>query len=322
MVAETCWVLTEGHAGMENQALGLAEALGPGPVLKRTRPRAPWAYVPPWLWLPPLRAAGLHGDRLEPPWPDLLITCGRQGAALSMAIRRASRGRTFTIHIQNPRVHPRHFDLVVVPRHDGVTGENVIVTRAALHRVTPERLARARARFQPALAHLPRPLVAVLIGGSNRRYRVTPAVIAELTDRLAALARDNGAGLAVTPSRRTGAENEAVLKDRLNGLSAVIWDHRGENPYFGYLALADAIVVTSDSVSMVSEACATGKPVYVVELEGGSKRFHRFYRSLREDGITRPFDGTLEFWTYDPPDDTARAAAEARRRMAERRGLA
>ncbi|MBT5646243.1 MAG: hypothetical protein HOJ41_00140, partial [Rhodospirillaceae bacterium] len=88
------------------------------------------------------------------------------------------------------------------------------------------------------------------------------------------------------------------------------WDGSGDNPYFGLLGLADAIVVTADSVSMVSEACATGKPVHVIELDGGSAKFARFHEALRRAGITRPFNGTLESWTYDAPDDTARVAAE------------
>ena len=96
----------------------------------------------------------------------------------------------------------------------------------------------------------------------------------------------------------------------------MFWDGAGENPYFGYLALADAIVVTGDSVAMVSEACATGKPVHVYGLPGGSAKFERFHQDMRDAGCTRPFHGVIEKWTYQPPDETARVAAEIRRRMA------
>jgi mitochondrial fission protein ELM1 len=108
------------------------------------------------------------------------------------------------------------------------------------------------------------------------------------------------------------------LRDKLADVPAVIWDGSGENPYFAYLGLADHIVVTADSVSMVSEACSTGKPVYVVELEGGSQKFRRFHEGLRSDGITREFTGVLANWRYAPLDDTQRAAAEVRRRLAQR----
>ena len=116
----------------------------------------------------------------------------------------------------------------------------------------------------------------------------------------------------MTASRRTGEANAAILKAALAGLPAQLWDGTGANPYLGYLALADAIVVTSDSVSMASEAVSTGKPVYVFDLDGGSARFERFHAHLRALGMTRPFDGTLDTWRYTPPDDTARVAAAAR----------
>ena len=299
---------------MENQCLGLAEALEIEPVVKRIRPRFPWTWLPAQLWFAPLAAPSRDGDDAAPPWPDLLIATGRQTAAISAAIGRLSHGRTFTVQVQDPRIDARRFDLVVAPRHDRLTGENVISTRGALHRVTPSRLAAEAERLAPALENLPRPLVAVLIGGSNRQYRMTRAVATALAEGLRGLARAHGAGLLVTPSRRTGNANESILRERLSGLTALIWDGTGENPYFGYLGLADYIVVTSDSVSMVSEACATGKPVYVFDLDGGSAKFRRFHEGLREDGVTRPFTGELEQWAYEPLADTAMVAAEIRRR--------
>jgi mitochondrial fission protein ELM1 len=314
----TCWVLTDGTTGMEIQCLGLAEALGLSPVVKRVRTRPPWKYLPPQLWVAPMLALSPRGDRLEPPWPDLLITVGRQSVALSVAVRRRSRGKTFTVHIQNPVMNPRNFDLVVAPFHDRLEGPNVVATRGALHGVTAAKLAAAAERFAPKLAHLPRPLVAVLVGGDNRVYRLTPRRMQDLIAGLAGLAKRHGAGLAVTTSRRTGEENAAALREALESLPTVLWDGTGENPYLGFLALADAIVVTCDSVNMVSEACATGKPVYVFDLEGGSDRFRRFHEPLRRDGVTRPFDGTLAKWDYALLDDTARAAEVIRRRLRDR----
>ncbi|HKJ89123.1 MAG TPA: ELM1/GtrOC1 family putative glycosyltransferase, partial [Gammaproteobacteria bacterium] len=152
--ARTCWVLSDGKPGMENQCLGLAEALGVDFRVKRVSPRLPWRRLPPQLWFAPLHAPSRQSDALAPPWPDILIATGRQTVALSMAIRRASAGRTYTVQIQNPGVALRHFDLVVPPRHDNCRGHNVLATRGALHRVTPERLAEAARRFAPDLAHL------------------------------------------------------------------------------------------------------------------------------------------------------------------------
>ena len=123
-------------------------------------------------------------------------------------------------------------------------------------------------------------------------------------------------GLAVTASRRTGAANLERIQRSLHDCPADFWNGDGDNPYFGMLGLADFIVVTGDSVNMVSEAFATGKPVYVFQLDGGSRKFDRFHTALETRGITRPFDGRLEEWRYDPPDDMGKAAAAVRKLLA------
>jgi uncharacterized protein len=123
----------------------------------------------------------------------------------------------------------------------------------------------------------------------------------------------------LTPSRRTGPAGIALLRQRLAGLSAVVWDMTGDNPYYAYLATADAFLVTPDSISMVSEAAATGKPVHVIDLPGGDAKFARFHGSMREAGITRRFAGRIESWRYDPPEDTARAGAALRTIVLDRR---
>ena len=163
---------------------------------------------------------------------------------------------------------------------------------------------------------MPRPLITVLVGGSNRVYSLSPKTVADFVCKLAGFIEVIGGTLLVTPSRRTGETNVAALQAGLQGCRAEIWDGTGGNPYFGYLAHADQIIVTSDSVSMVSEACATGKPVYVFDLPGGSVKFRKFHQMLRKEGITRPFTGEPCDWCYAPFDDTAYVAAEICRLMA------
>lgn len=314
--AETrCWALSEGHAGMESQCVGLAERVGLPFRTLRVHPRPPWTWLPAGCWPAPLAALRPGSDALAPPWPELLISSGRRSVPYALLVKRASRGRTFTVHIQRPQTRTTRFDLVVTPRHDRLTGSNVIETLGALTRVTPERLAEAAARFSPMLAGLPRPLVAVLVGGSNRAYTMTPNLTRTFVDRLAALAEREGAGLALTPSRRTGRENLEILRERLAGLPAVIWEFTGENPYFGFLALADLIVVTPDSVNMVSEAATTGKPVMVAELAGGNAKFRAFHEAMRRAGHTRPFRGHLERWHPPPLDETGRVAEAVKRHL-------
>ncbi len=310
----TCWTLTEGFAGMDSQCVGLAEALGLRCTMKRVRrPRMLLQYLPPSLWPHPLSRSA--GDALAPPWPDVLISSGRGSVAAALAVRRASAGKTFNVHIQTPYVDPSRFDLVVIPQHDSLRGENVLVARTALHGVTRERLAEAAKRFSARLSYLPRPVIAVLVGGSNKHQDCSPQTMHRMADQLLAAARACGGGLAVTTSRRTGEENERILRERLAAVPLFFWDGMEENPYLGLLALADAIVVTSDSVSMVSEACATGKPVHVVDIGKGHRKLRQFHETLMRDGITRPFAGRIEHWTYDPPKETEKIAAIVRDRL-------
>ena len=317
-----CWAITSGEAGMVSQAIGLAEAVGLPTIQKTIRLRAPWRWLPGHLCPGSLLALDPRGDRLRPPWPDLLISCGRRSVAAAIAVRRASRGRTFTVHVQDPRVPPHHFDMVAPPAHDGLTGANVYPTRTALHRITADRLAEAADRFRGRFAHFRRPLVAALIGGDSRAYRFPVRRARELADQLIGAVEAAGGGLIVTASRRTGEESRAALAARLRRSDAEFWQGDGENPYLGMLALADLIVVTEDSVSMVSEACATGTPVYVAALDGGSPRIAAFHDGLRTAGVTRPFLGELAPWSYAPINETGRIAEIVHARLDARLGAA
>jgi uncharacterized protein len=314
-MSKSCWVVTPGQAGFESQGRGLAEALGLTPVFKRIRARAPWSFIPVSLWAQPLSAVSEEGNGLSPPWPDLVISCGNIAAPVGAAIRKAGGGRTRAVHIQRPSVAASRFDLVVAPRHDRFAGPNVIATIGAVHGVTPAKLATAASHWERAFEYLPRPLIGVLIGGSNGRFHLDRDAMQSIADHLAALVRHTQGALAITPSRRTGTENEAILREKLKSMPAFVWDGKGDNPYLGILGLADAIVVTEDSVSMTSEALATGKPVYIARLPGDSQRLRRFQDELIAEGYTRPLSDQLTSWSYTPPDDTARAAAECRRRF-------
>ena len=319
------WVLHDGKAGMASQSVGLAEATGFAFVEKPLTVRLPWAWLPPQLWLAPLAAVSDGNGQLRPPWPDLVIACGRNAVMPALAIKRAGGRRVVAAQVQDPGVGRGAFDLMFVPEHDRLRGANVVVTKGALHRVTATKLAAERQRF-PELANLPRPILAVLIGGSNRAYRLTLGRLGEIADAVAANLRATGGSVVLTPSRRTGADGIALLRERLAGLPAQVWDGVGDNPYYAYLAAADAVLVTADSVSMISEAAATGKPVHIVGLTGNDGKFARFHETMRQAGIARPFTGTVENWSYEPLDDTARAGAALRElvlgRLAAARGSA
>jgi mitochondrial fission protein ELM1 len=296
---------------MASQAVGLAEATGFPFIEKCLQIRFPWSCLPPPLWPLPLQAARDWRALLASPWPDLVIGCGRNVAMPALAIRRASGNRTLIAQVQDPRVGSNHFDLLVVPEHDRLRNQRVLVTQGAVHRVNAERLAAARRQF-PELQAMPRPILTVLIGGSNKAYRLTSRYLGQIAESVASILRTGGGSALVTPSRRTGNAGIHLLRERLNGLSARVWNGSGENPYFAYLAAADAFLVTADSVSMISEAAATGKPVHIIELPGGNNKFTRFHAAMQRAGITRPFSGQIETWSYFIPDDTARAGAALR----------
>jgi mitochondrial fission protein ELM1 len=310
-----CWVVSDGKAGTENQALGLAEALGLAPVVKRIRLRAPWRWLSPTVRIGNRWAVGSGGDAFSAPWPDLLISAGRHGIAPSLALRGAA--GVFRVHLQDPRIDPTLFDLVVAPAHDGLQGPNVVSTRGAINRITPARLAAAREEWRATLEPLPTPRIACLIGGKSRHHDLPPETAAALGARMAALAARVGGSLLVTTSRRTPSDSVARLRRALEGTPHRFFDPAdaaaGPNPYLGFLAHADAILVTDDSVSMASDAASTGKPVFVANLPGGAEKLARFHAGLTAAGITRPLSDAWATWRYEPLADAALAAEAVRR---------
>ena len=303
----TCWIITEGLKGTENQCLGVAEAMNMTPTVKQITLKQPWAFLSPYLGF---EHAGIFSPPLESPWPDILITSGRKAIAAARYIKKASGGKTFAVHIQDPRARLRDFDLVAVALHDPSKGPNVINTLAAPNRITEAQLIKAREDF-PAFGNIKKPRVAVLIGGNSKAHTLSETGMKELCQKLKTL----NAGLMITASRRTGAANQKILQDALKDSDAFIWDGSGANPYFAMLGWADYILVTEDSVSMASDAATTGKPIHVIELEGGAARLDAFHKNMQDAGITRPFTGALESWSYTPLRDAQKIADEIKNRL-------
>ena len=309
-------VVSDGRAGMENQALGLAEAIqrlfSSRITVKRVRWRKAFDKLPsalktPWMLDP-------SSDPLEPAadeaWPDLWIATGRATLPLSARVRARSGGKTFVVQTQDPRWRNDVYDLVVAPAHDGVVGLNVLSITGSPHRVTAERLAEGAAAFADRLEPLPRPRVAALIGGRSRAFDLTGAHAADLADRIARAVEAAGGSLMLTVSRRTPEAAKAAMTARLDHLPGLIWDGEGANPYFAFLKFADHILVTEDSANMAAEAASTSAPVHIlpmIPLKPADK-FARLHADLRERGAARPFDGSLASWTYEPLAETDRAA--------------
>lgn len=314
------WTVTDDKIGMVNQALGLAEAIasivGNAEITeKRVCPGAPWRWVPPALWPPGVTGIGTGADPFEPPWPDIVISCGRHAIGPTLAVKRKSGGKAYIIHVQHPHIALTRYDLIAAPYHDRLEGVNVVPIQGAMHRVTPDMLKAATAAFDGMFDKLPSPRIAVMIGGTNRVFRMTPEITEQLGRNLLRVTETSGASLMVTASRRTGEENEALLRELLKPANSVFWDNQGPNPYFAYLALADAIIVTGDSVNMISEAASTGKPLYIAPLEGDDSKFSAFHQRLYDAKIARPFAGNLESWSYKPLEEPKRVAEIVLRRL-------
>ncbi len=315
-----CWVVTDGRAGIEAQALGLAEAVADlAPVdivVKRIAARAPWRYLPWRFWGDPFARLSKESDPLAPPLPDLWIGCGRLSVPLTIAIKKRA-PKIFTAQLQDPRAPSSLFDLVIPPEHDGLVGETVFPIIGSPNRLPPQRSANG-------LSGAPRS-VAVLVGGPNRAFRMSRKSIGEMRAALADLA-DRGVRLQVTTSRRTPREMRAMLRAFAERPDVGVWiageDDERANPYPAMLADCDAALVTEDSVNMAVEAASTGRPVYLFTLErkpfASAAKFDAFHDGLKRRGALRVYDGALEDWSYEPLAETQRAAREVLRRWRAR----
>jgi mitochondrial fission protein ELM1 len=285
-------IVSDGRAGHDAQTLGIAEALGATPDVRRVAPRGLYALMAPFGAPDPGDAAAF-----APPYPDIALAAGRRTVPALRRLKRASGGRTFTVYVNAPATGLKTADLIVAPCHDGLTGDNVVSTRTPANRVTAERLARARAAPDPRLARLPTPRVAMLIGSAEG--------IAHDLDDIAATLLAGGFGVMATPSRRTPQARVRALRETLATRGGFFWDGAGENPYFALLANADRILVTGDSVNMVGEAVATGAPVHVLEPLAPPRKFRDYLAGLEAAGAVRLWRGPFDDWRYAPINSTA-----------------
>jgi uncharacterized protein len=317
------WIVSDGKAGNDAQTHGVFDALGLSYEVKRVDPKGVWRLLAPWGPVSPAERFGTAASQFRPPWPDFAIAAGRLTTPYIRKLKQAAGRRTYTVILLDPKVGTGAADLFWVPEHDRLRGPNVMTTLTAPHSYTPRRLAELRRTMPPEIAALPAPRVAVALGGPDGNYRYTPASVVRLLSALGSLAA-LGAGLMITPSRRTPAEVTALVHDATERTPRLFWSGTGDNPYPHFLAHADAFIAPADSVNMVGEASATGRPVYVFEPEGGSRKRTRFHEALRRHGATRPLPERferLEAWTYAPLNSAETVAAEIARRWMKRKQM-
>ena len=307
------WFLHDAAAGHRRQAAALAQALAPTP--------REWtlATAAPWSWLAPRRAPGAErafgadfAAALATP-PALAIGCGRRAALATRLLR--ERGAR-VVQVLHPRIDTRHWDLVIAPEHDGLAGPNVVTLLGSLNPVDDAWLAAARAA-RPDLAALPSPRTTVLLGGPTAAVRFDRGAFEVLASRLERWLADAGGSLLVVGSRRTPAHVGALARDYWAETPGVRWfdDGDGDNPFAAALAVADRIVVSPDSVNMVSEAAATSAPVYVAEPARATGRVRRYLDTMLARGRIRALAARPEPFDAQPLRETPRIAALVRERL-------
>lgn len=309
------YALHDARAGNARQAQALAQALRPGGW--RDVPLQPQA---PWRWWSPRRLPGTRrafgpdfARALQQP-PGLAIGCGRQAALATRLLRGPA---TVAVQILDPRLDARHWDLVIVPEHDGLRGENVLTVLGSLHPVDEDWLSAGRAAFAE-LAQLPAPRLALLIGGPTARVPWTVPALEALCLPLIAEVRGQGGSVLATTSRRTPSRVGEFLHEALRGTPHRLWrgEHDGINPYPGLLGWAERIACTADSANLLSEACATAAPVTALFADHAHGRLRQLGQALRARHRLCDLDGLFQAAPATPLRETARIAALVRERLA------
>ena len=316
------WVLADERRGTASQAIGVADALAI-PYETKTIRHSVLARLPNALL--GARLIGVPADSraaLKPPWPRLVIAAGRRAAAVARWIKRQSGNETILVQIMHPGDWgAAEFDLIAVPRHDGVSGPNLMQVIGAPHGVSETVLSETRAAWASRFAPFAHPVVALLLGGATRRRPFDAREAHALGARVGGMVADARGSLVVTSSPRTGS----ALDHALTGVAeagvkpALVyrWGSGGDNPYLAFLALADALIVTGDSVTMLCEACAGTQPVYLYAPPGfATSKHERLHRELVEGGYARPLGGRIEAWTHAPLNAAGDIAHVIRRRFA------
>ena len=304
-------LLTQGMHGMVSQVEGLAKALGLSYKHQKIELKSFWNLIPP-------KISPISENLVKNKFVcdcKVIISCGRKSVIPSIALKKRLGNQIFNIHIQDPKVSFKHFDLIVSPEHDNLQGENIINTTGAIHYLNKKEI-NENSKYLGIEKDKRRELVAFIIGGPNKYYNYSEKQIHELFNKVKTLFTPDKFKIIVIPSYRTP---ENILKIAFNTFS--INHHVVKNidkkAYLSALAISNYIVVTCDSTSMISEAAMTGKPVYIAMMKSfkPTGRFKKFYSQLRDLGITRDLGNRVESWSYNNLNEVSRIAPIVKAKM-------
>lgn len=290
---------------MQNQAMGLAEAMGAEQIIcHHIELKGIWQWIAPYI-----RWGWRNTHSFTPPWPEVIVACGRKAILAALWLKRCH--GIPVVYVQDPYISPSHFDAVVVPAHDNVSDARVIPMVGACHRVSAITLKQARETFAERFANTEQPRRSLFIGGPNRCFDMPLELIHALIQQL----QQEPGSLWVTVSRRTPPAITAMLRAQAN-LTLITPDDT-PNPYMGLLAWSDVCILTCDSVNMASEAIAASMPIYLVKLPGGNKKFKRFHDDIEQRGLIRWWHTAKPVEVYDtkPFGEMSRIAACVNQRL-------
>ncbi|MEQ9115533.1 MAG: mitochondrial fission ELM1 family protein [Rickettsiales bacterium] len=268
-----CWVITDGNAGARSQAIGLAESLGIKFEEKTFRLKAPFRLFAPYIKFNYLKYKSENNSKFSGPLPKLAIICGNSARSIGSYLKKQS-PKIFTIFIQDPKISPKYFDLVIAPNHDKITGPNVIKTFFALNRVTKEKLQNEEENHSKIFKNLTKPFNTILIGGTTKKYSMSIKACNKFIEDLKYILTHHKGSFLITNSRRTPKYLNNKIHEIIQGKDNIVfYDYHSanNNPFFAFLAKANQIFITNDSISMLSEAKATDSDVAVIPLLGHNK---------------------------------------------------
>ena len=304
-------ILTEGMHGMISQAEGLAKALDLNFFHEKIELNSFWKFIPPRFT--PIKKIVFKNEIKED--FDIIISCGRKSVIPSIFIKKNSKKKVFNIHIQDPKVSLDNFDVVVVPQHDSLIGNNVISTKGAIHYLNTQEINENKNYLSNKIKS-EKEIIALILGGPNNYYKYTKRNIENIFLKINENFIKNNFQLIVIPSIRTPKDiikfaNEHYGKDHL------VINEVDKKAYLSALGLSKFIVVTCDSSSMISEAAITGKPIYVVDIPATKNdyRFRKFISLFKELNIVRILDSKIENWSYEGLDEANRVAKEIKNKF-------
>jgi len=298
-------LLTQGMHGMISQAEGLAKALEIDFTHHTVELNNFWKMVPPKIT--PISQSVYK--KIDHENFDVIISCGRKSVIPSIHLKNNSNKKVFNIHIQDPKVNLKHFDFIVAPEHDSIKGQNVISTKGAIHYLTENEINENKDYLNSFIKKDERIIWTLIMGGPTKYYDYSTKNIKEIFTTLSELSKKHNFQLVIIPSMRTPTNIIQYANDYFGDDHTVIMDV-DKKAYLSALAIAQNIIVTCDSSSMISEAALTGKPIYVASIlpKKNDKRFQKFRNLFRELNIIKNLGEEIEDWNYEKLDETNRVA--------------